>query len=575
MLKNIKRTLEILNNKQKKQLAWLTILILISVSLELFSISLLVPLVYLLIDPTFLKNFKIVNSFIPELSNNLYFIIGLSLFVFVFLIKSIFVSILQYANLKITNGISLELTSRLFNNYLNQDYIFHVKNNTAKLLRNVISEAHHFADIISQSVIIVTEVLVVVLISILVFYLEPRGFIFSTLIIIFTFLLFYSYFKKKVRRWGQERLDNDLRRIKSIQQGLNAIKEIKVYNLEKVFSLIQYNSNKATLLAQLKAKFMQFISRPIFEISAVLSLSIFLLILFLNMGETRNINDILPVLVLLSGSLFRLLPAMSSINVKIHHIKYIIPSMHAVYSEMRIIEKKDNELSKENSIEFKNSLNLKNLSFSYEINQENILEKLNFSIKKNEIIGIVGLSGVGKSTLIDLMLGLINPIKGEIILDGVNINSNIRNYQNILAYVPQNIYLIDDSVKNNIIFGKKLNASDDKFLKEIIEKVQLSKFIDNLDDGIETQIGERGIKISGGERQRIAIARALYRKPKILFFDEATSSLDNDTENKLIDSIRALKGELTIVMVAHRISSLRICDQIYEIKNKNINKTLN
>ena len=570
MLNNISKTLKILNYKQKNQLLWLLILILISVSLELFSISLLVPLVYLLIDPSFVNNFEIINQIFPEMSSDQYFMIGLSIFVFVFFIKSVFLSILQFANLRITHDISLELTSRLFNNYLNQDYIFHVKNNTAKLLRNVISEAHHFADIISQSIIILTEILVVVLISLLVFYLEPRGFVFSTFIIIITFGLFYFYFKKKVTRWGYERQTNDLNRIKSIQQGLSAIKEIKIYNLEDNFASIQYNSNKATLLAQMKAKFMQFVSRPIFEASAVLSLAIFLLILFLSMDEGKNINDILPILVLLSGSLFRLLPAISSINVKIHHIKYIIPSMHAVYEEMQNINK---FFARSNfkSIDFTNKLILKDLTFSYEIDKPLILDKLNLSINKNEIIGIVGLSGAGKSTLVDLMLGLIRPIKGQILLDQFDVQSDIKNYQNILAYVPQNVYLIDDTIKNNIIFGKDISKYEDKFLKEIIEKVQLSKFIDNLDRGIETEVGERGIKISGGERQRIAIARALYRKPKILFFDEATSSLDNDTEDKLINSIKALKGELTIVMVAHRLSSLKICDKIYEIKNKNIN----
>ena len=570
MLNNISKTLKILNYKQKNQLLWLFILILISVSLELFSISLLVPLVYLLIDPSFVNNFEIINQIFPEMSSDQYFMIGLSIFVFVFFIKSVFLSILQFANLRITHDISLELTSRLFNNYLNQDYIFHVKNNTAKLLRNVISEAHHFADIISQSIIILTEILVVVLISLLVFYLEPRGFVFSTFIIIITFGLYYFYFKKKVTRWGYERQTNDLNRIKSIQQGLSAIKEIKIYNLEDNFASIQYNSNKATLLAQMKAKFMQFVSRPIFEASAVLSLAIFLLILFLSMDEGKNINDILPILVLLSGSLFRLLPAISSINVKIHHIKYIIPSMHAVYEEMQNINK---FFARSNfkSIDFTNKLILKDLTFSYEIDKPLILDKLNLSINKNEIIGIVGLSGAGKSTLVDLMLGLIRPIKGQILLDQFDVQSDIKNYQNILAYVPQNVYLIDDTIKNNIIFGKDISKYEDKFLKEIIEKVQLSKFIDNLDRGIETEVGERGIKISGGERQRIAIARALYRKPKILFFDEASSSLDNDTEDKLINSIKALKGELTIVMVAHRLSSLKICDKIYEIKNKNIN----
>ena len=208
MLNNISKTLKILNYKQKNQLLWLLILILISVSLELFSISLLVPLVYLLIDPSFVNNFEIINQIFPEMSSDQYFMIGLSIFVFVFFIKSVFLSILQFANLRITHDISLELTSRLFNNYLNQDYIFHVKNNTAKLLRNVISEAHHFADIISQSIIILTEILVVVLISLLVFYLEPRGFVFSTFIIIITFGLYYFYFKKKVTRWGYERQTN-------------------------------------------------------------------------------------------------------------------------------------------------------------------------------------------------------------------------------------------------------------------------------------------------------------------------------------------------------------------------------
>ena len=568
MLLNIKKILKILTFQQKKQLFSLLILMLSSASLELFSISLLIPLVYLLIEPTFIFDYKMISSYLSNLDPKYFFLIGLLIFVLVFFLKSIVLSLLQFLNLKITNNISAELTNRLFKSYLNQDYIFHVKNNTAKLLRNVLSECHHFSDIISLSINILTEILVVSFISIMIFYLEPFGSFFSSLIIIITFFVYYTYFKKRVTKWGYERQINDMNRIKSIQQGLSAIKEIKIYNLENYFAEIQHISNKASLLASLKASFMQYISRPIFEFSAVLTLSIFLLILFV--GGKNNINDILPILVFISGSLFRLLPAVSSINIKLHHIKYILPSLYAIYDELVNIKSDDNNVKKI-SFNFKKQIQLKNIIFSYNPDKPPVLENINLTIAKNEIIGIIGESGAGKSTLIDLMLGLINSTEGHLLIDNINAHDNIKKYQQILAYVPQNIYLIDDTIKNNIIFGSKINNdAEDAKLSEVIKKAQLTKFINKQQKGLETEVGERGIKISGGEKQRIAIARALYKNPQILFFDEATSSLDNETELKLINSIKVLKGHLTIIMVAHRTSSLSICDKIYKISNKKI-----
>ena len=380
------------------------------------------------------------------------------------------------------------------------------------------------------------------------------------------FSLIYLYSNDRLVKLGKEKQIITGEIIKIINESINSIKEVILYNknsfLNSIFSKKQ-NQVQQTIL---KITLLKRIPKSIYEFLSIVLISMMMLFL----TKYNSLDDSLVFVTLFVVSLLRLLPAMNLSTLNISNMKATEYSFNLIYEKLNLI--KHNSLHKAQGLKnseifFSNKIEFKNISFSYD--KKEVFENLNFIISKNSFIGIYGESGSGKSTLVNLLCGLLNSKEGEILIDEKNINDVKNSWQSKIGYIPQDIYILDDSIKNNIIFNDENNTNIDKDLKNVIEISQLNRLIDSFNDGLDTKVGDRGINISGGQRQRIAIARALYHKPDVLIFDEATNSLDEITENNLMDSIYEIKGK-TIIIISHNPKTLNRCEKIFKIEGKSV-----
>ena len=286
-------------------------------------------------------------------------------------------------------------------------------------------------------------------------------------------------------------------------------------------------------------------------------------------NKGKSIDLLLPIIGLFAAAAFRLLPSVNRVIGAVQLLRFTSPIANTLYDEIHLIHKTES-ISYEGEVILKNNLEIKNVRFSYPSSELEIIKDININIIFGKTVGFIGESGAGKSTLVDIILGLLTPVSGEIIVDGINITKSIRGWQNQIGYVPQSIYLVDDSLRRNIAFGLPIKDISDDAVWQAARSAKLEEFINKLPDGLETIVGERGVKLSGGQQQRIGIARALYHNPSVLVLDEATSSLDIETERKVMDAVNELHGEKTILIVAHRLSTVESCDYIYRLEQGKI-----
>jgi ABC-type multidrug transport system fused ATPase/permease subunit len=468
---------------------------------------------------------------------------------------------------KFAYSFQFTISNKLYRKYLLRDYKLHTEQNSSKLISTVIVETNAFTQAFLLPLLyVISESFILIGIVLLIFYVNPFGGTIITTLLFLTSFVFSKITKKKIMFWGSERQKYESKRIQNIQEGLGGIKEIKVLGCENSFIKKYENSNLQSASLGMKISFMQNVPKQIIELISILSIS---LIIFLYSVILKKADDLLPVLAIFVGSAFRMMPSVNRIMSSLQNIRFSIPVVELLYNELNDFTEPKNISNSQSKIEFNNEFKILDLCFEYE-NKNIIFNNINLSIKKGETIGIVGGSGIGKSTLIDIILGILHPQKGNITIDNVSIYDDLRSWQNNIGYVPQSIYLIDDSIKNNIALGIDEDKIDYEKLNRAIIEAQLEEFIQKSDYGYETIVGENGVKLSGGQKQRIGIARALYNMPEVLIFDEATSALDVKTEIEVMKSINSLKRKKTIFIIAHRLSTLENCDKIYEISNKKL-----
>ena len=567
-LLNLKKIIEILDSNQKKLFFLLFILFVILAFIEALSIGIILPLIYVLVDQksemyNFILNFY--SIFISDITHEYLLIISLIIVVFVYIIKALFYAFITKLSLKITAQLNINLTNKLYNSYLNENYLFHLSQNTSKLLRNILSEVHHFCNLIYLIIQMFSDILIVIFITLMLLLVEP---LIISVVLATLFVISFSYYKlitKRIYNLGKIRQQNDFYIIKYINESFSLIKEIIIYNLQKVFvDKHKFHYSNSTFAAA-KHNFLAAMTRPLLETVSII-IFVFLLVSIVLMDRNFSFEDYLPFIAFLSASTFKLLPAINNITSRLGHIKFILPSLDAVYENLNLMNNLNvKEIFDEKDITFNNVIKVKNLNYIYKEKNIKTLDNLNFEIKKYDFFAITGNSGVGKTTLLNILMGLLEPSNGQITCDGNNIQSSIKKWQNMISFVPQNIVLYDGTIKENIILGIEYNK---KKYDDVIEKSMLKDFIDKLPKKENTLVGERGIKVSGGERQRIAIARALYREPKLIFLDEATNSLDSKTEDELIESILKLKNYMTFVIIAHNNKIKEICNKKLELGNK-------
>lgn len=567
----------ILNKEQKNSALKLFLIMLIGMSLEI----LLLNNLFILLN--FLTNMnievpEIINFFSTLFNSENLPLLVLLLFVFTFFMKTISAIIVKWQEGKFMFSLKAKISERLFLGYLNLPLIFHQRTNTAKTLKNITFEVDQFSFLINAISTLSLEFLVLTGISIYLIFVDPL----ISIVCIISFLIFGYFFnlinKKKIKIMSEKRLVHQDGRIKSIMEGLIGMRELKIWLKENSFlnSFIFHNNQIKNILISTTLR--SNLSKPSFEIFMLLMLSIFLIYFLSN--NLLNAK-VIPMFGLYLAAAYRLVPSISKIVQSIQNIQFNLTCAKNLKNEVLNF----NEMSKikKNKIDesknfFQSKIEFKNLTFSYDMSsnkKENVLENINFDIKKGDCVGIVGDSGSGKSTLIDLLIGLQTPSSGEILVDGININQFVSNWQKLLGCVPQEVFIADDSLKKNIAFGvSEMNINDNKITK-CLELSNLKEFSITLENNLDTIIGERGARLSGGQKQRIGIARAFYNNPEILIFDESTNSLDLETEGKILSEIYNLKKEKTIIIISHKKNILEKCDYILAIENKRLKKITN
>lgn len=537
----------------------------------MLGLALIVPIISLFTNPSVINYSGIVRSIsayinISESEKLLKFLVFV--LVLTYTIKGIIQYYLLIFQAKFSKNLSKNLSIRLYKNYLLQPYSKYLSQNTAILVKNIENEISTFSSTIDYFFLFQTNLVLILAIFSIVFYNEP---IIGGFILIFFCLigsLFFLFTKKKVKIWSLKRQSEQSSRMQFLFEGLNAFKDVKILGREKYFinKFETHNSKLNDILRRVLV--LQGIPKIFLEVLLIYGIVIVFGISFLS---GKSIFQILPTIALIITASFRVLPAFSGLMSYLQGIKYGIPSIDILEKELI----NSNRISTQSTkifepFSFNKVIELKDIYFSYEGTSQNAINGVNIKINRGDFIGLIGKSGSGKSTLVDIILGLLIPNSGKVLVDNININNNNHDWHQNIGYVPQVIYLTDDSIKNNIAFGISDENIDLNALSSAILLAQLDDFIEGLPEGYNTKVGERGVRLSGGQRQRIGIARALYHNPDLLILDEATSSLDSITEESVMKSVNLLSNKKTIIVIAHRLSTVSKCDKLYKIDSGNI-----
>lgn len=558
---------KLLNSQQKKSLIFLFILVGFSILFEMLGIGILLPAIGVILNKNIAVTYPSVLPILKFIGNpNQVKLIAITmvLIAIIFILKSFFLIYLSWVQSKFGSTLTYELNNKLFKGYLNQDYFFHLNNNSAILLRNI-QNIGQFTAVTQALINLSVEISLVVSIFAFMVFIEPLGSISVAIFLIIFVGLFQSFTRKKLLKWGYLKQKYSGEANMHLLQGLGGVRDIKIYGKENYFSNQFSKVNKELTNLMVKYGITNLLPRIYLELISILGLVTLVLIMLFQDNDPARLIGVIGVF---SIAAYRLIPSMNRIMSSTQVFKNSKASIDLIFSEILEIEKIVEKNDKFNhEINFNNSISFENVSFSYPSSNKSVLNNISIDFKKGDYVGIVGGSGAGKSTMIDLLIGLYNPTNGCIKIDNINLLDCKKSWQNKIGYVPQNIYLFDDTILNNIAFGIPTDEINLEKLRTALIEAELFDFVESLPDGLNTKLGERGSRLSGGQKQRIGIARALYNNPSIIIFDEATNSLDKLTEKKIIESIDKLKGVRTIISITHNTSTIAKCDKIYQIKD--------
>jgi len=571
---------DIKNICSRKHIKYLILLLLgmfIAAAIEIVGLGSVPIFIMIIIDIDVLSNkfpTFFANDYIKSLSQDYITIFGGIILILIFLLKNVYLSLFLFFQGKVIKILKIDVTNKLFKIYINAPYSFHIINNPSVLIRNITQSVSGAINTILSTLTVTREILILIVVFILLFLNEPAVSIsvFSILILITGLFMFFTRQTLISRGEQVQFLFED--QMKTMNHTLGSIRETKILNRENYLTnlfmhqvdKIEKHSFFSYFLSQTPRLFLEFIA--VFTVA--LTTIIFVLINLSN-------EQILPTISLLAVCAIRLIPAFNSIISSISTRRFSKASLKIVSGEMINVPIED-KFKNKNLIEeknykkylFKDQIKFENVFFSHENSNAKILQNISLEIRRGQKVGIIGKSGAGKSTLIDLILGLIKPIEGKILIDDSNLEYNLRDWQKQIGYVPQDIYLLDDTIKNNIAFGLNTNDINQERILKSIELSRLKDYVGSLEKKENTVVGNRGIKVSGGQKQRIGIARALYNNPGILILDEATSSLDAINERKIMEEIYNTAKNTTLIIVTHRYKPVSNCDKIYLLDNGKI-----
>ena len=567
----IKKINSISKNYYNHKILIIILFSILTTCLEMIGIGSVIPLLASLsADNNIFEKVNFIKfNFVIDNNNSIYFF--LSIVISVFIIKNIFVYFFNLYQAKYLFSFYNFLMKEFLNIYLKQPYDFHLNRNSAILMRNIRKETSGFINGLKNILVIINETLILIAIIFFLLYFNYQITIILIALVSIVAFLFNKIISKKSIEYGKIHQFHDGKLNQTLHESFGSLKDIYLYNRSDNFLQRFIGHAEISKKVGIYTSIISSLPRHWLEIIFIISLTS---IVLYSSYVLNDLNSALPLAGLFAISGIRLMPAVNKIIGSYQQINLSKASINLVYEELKL--KKNilvdrTEKFNKNKNEFK-SLLIKNLSFKYSNTDKFIFENVNFEIKKNLHIGFVGSSGSGKTTLIDCLLGLLPPTSGKILFNNQNIYNDLKNWQSNIGYVPQNIYLMDASIQENIAIGINKRFIDIDRINLSLKLSNLDEFIKGLPDGLSTNVGEKGVKISGGQRQRIGIARALYNNPQILVLDEATNALDTATEERFLNLINELKNQqnLTVVMITHRINTLKICNKIYKIENNQV-----
>lgn len=553
---------------QRRQFLSLLVLMVFGAVLEMAGIGLLLPVLALMTRPDLVNNSPMAQPLLGFLGNPdraMLVIMAMVALVGVNAIRVGYLVLLAWRQTRFVKQFVIRLSERLYAGYLNQPYTFHLQRNSAQLIRNTTGEVAVVAASVQNTLGLLSEVMVLLGITALLFLVDPLGVLVVLSLLGFAAWWFHRRTRLRITAWGHQREHHEGMRIQQLQQGLGGAKEVKLLGLE-AFVLNEYvPHNLGSAHANQRHTFVQALPRLWLEFLAICGMGLFVIFMLL---QGRPVEAVVPSLGLFGAAAFRLMPSVNRILGAIQGIRYGMPALHNLTAELECFATAGQPApTVRGQTWFSERIEVTHLSFTYPTGHQPALDDVTLSIPKGCSVGFVGSSGAGKSTLVDVILGLLQPSAGGVRVDGADIRERLRTWQGQLGYVPQNIYLTDDTLRRNIAFGLPEAQIDDAAVQRAVKLAQLESFVQSLPDGLDTVVGERGVRLSGGQRQRIGIARALYYDPPVLVLDEATSALDNATEQGVMEAVDALHGEKTLLIVAHRLTTVAGCDLIYRLEH--------
>ena len=579
MFSVIKKFNKLLNGKQKSRLAVLGLITVIGAFLEVIGVSLMLPLITAIMQPDIIhtNSYMVYVCDILDLhSHRTFVIICIIAVILVFIFKDLFLIMQYYIQARFVYNNQFATQQRMLNGFLNRPYEFFLNAESGEILRVIQSDVPMTYGLLTTMLSMFTETIASLAISVTIFIIDPIMTTFVIIMMAIVVVVISKLLKPVLKKKGEERHTHGSLTYKWLIQSITGIKEIKVGVKENFFEENFTISGRKYISAEKWSTVFSNIPRLMIEMVSVCSTLAFIAFMIY---KGKEIEKLLPTLGAFAMAAMKLMPSANRIVAAMNQVVFQEPSLNKLVVDIEMFEKDEVDYNKyrkqdkckiENKLSFNDKIELKNITYSYQNSDRLILDDANMVIPIGKSIGIVGASGAGKTTAVDLLLGVLLAKEGLILADGINVMDNYSEWLSHVGYIPQSIFMLDDDIKSNVAFGIKKEEQDEERVWEAIREAQLEGFVKGLKEGIHTQIGERGMRLSGGQKQRIGIARALYSNPEILVFDEATSALDSDTEVAVMSSINGLHGKKTMIIIAHRLQTIKECDLVYRVENGKI-----
>ena len=559
--------------EDKKRLPLLLVLFLLTSFFDALSLAILFPFIQILVN---FQDFQSSYGWFFESINltsksEIITFLGITL-VSLFIIKALASILVNWAILRITYNRQAKIKTSLLHKYLNMHYRKYIEGNSARYIQMIQTMSMQFIKVLQGFLRLLSDGLIFLSIVIVLAIVEGPLLIYVGGMMIVLLLIYDIFFKKLLDSQSRAITDSSVQVTKTVNESIQGLKEIKILGKQNFFEDILKENVDIYAKNNIYADLIRTQPKHIIELIFVIAFT--LAVVFFTPLQ-NDFQSLIPTLGVFLFAAIRLMPTLNQMLASVNVLRIGYYPTTLLFEDMTTKQDLEKDDYKANILKDGfTSMLLKDVFFSYKNDKEHQLNGISLQVDKNKSIGLFGQSGSGKTTLVDVMLGLLEPSKGEIHLNNKIVKNN-KEFRNLVAYIPQDIFIINDSVKNNITLTGRDEVIDDVLLEDVVLRSRLKEVINNLPEGINTNIGERGVKLSGGQKQRIAIARALYNKREVLIMDEATSALDNNTEKEIIDEIRKLKGKVTMVVIAHRLTTLQHCDEIYEISNGRISEKYN